>query len=63
MIAFLALPILVLMSSEQLPVLDLMVPIYLKDFTLVIVSPSTSIGTYAFSFVQFVHFSSDLGCI
>ena len=49
MVAFLALPILALMSSEQLPVLVLMAPRYLKEFTLSIVSPSTSIDTFAFS--------------
>ena len=51
MVAFLALPILALMSSEQLPVLVLMVPRYLKEFTLAIVSPSTSIPLVWF----FVH--------
>ena len=49
MVAFLALPILALMSSEQLPVLVLMAPRYLKAFTLSIVSPSTSIDTLACS--------------
>ena len=49
MVAFLALPILSLMSSEQLPVLVLMVPRYLKEFTLAIVSPSMSIDTFALS--------------
>ena len=46
MVAFWALPILALMSSEQLPVLVLMVPRYLKEFTLAIVSPSMSIDTF-----------------
>ena len=50
MVAFLALPILALMSSEQLPMLVLMAPRYLKEFTLSIVSPSTSIDTFAFSY-------------
>ena len=49
MMAFLALPILALTSSEQLPVLVLMAPNYLKEFTLSIVSPSTSICTFVFS--------------
>ena len=49
MVAFLALPILALMSSEQLPVLVLMALRYVKEFTLAIVSPSTSIDTFAFS--------------
>ena len=49
MVAFLALPILALMSSEQLPVLVLMAQRYLNEFTLAIVSPSTSIDTFAFS--------------
>ena len=49
MVAFLALPILVLMSSEQLPVFVLMAPRYLKEFTLAIVYPSTSLDTFAFS--------------
>ena len=49
MVAFLALPILALTSSEQLPVLVLMAPRYLKEFTLSIVSPSTSIDTFVFS--------------
>ena len=49
MVAFLALPILALMSSEQLPVLVLMAPKHLREFTLSIVSPSTSIYTLAFS--------------
>ena len=40
MVAFLALPILALMSSEQLPVLVLMAPIYLKEFTLAISAQS-----------------------
>ena len=47
MVAFLAL--LALMSSEQLPVFVLMAPRYLNEFTLSIVSPSTSIDTFAFS--------------
>ena len=47
MIALLALPNLALMSSEQLLVLVLMAPKYLKEFTLAIVSPSTSIDTFA----------------
>ena len=47
MVAFLALPVLALMSSEQLPVLFLMVPRYLNEFTLAIVSPSMSIDTFA----------------
>ena len=46
MVAFLALPIL---ASEHLPVLVLMAPSYLKEFTSAIVSPSTSIDTFAFS--------------
>ena len=49
MVAFLGLPILALMSSEQLNMFVLMAPIYLKEFTLAIVSPSTSIYTFAFS--------------
>ena len=49
MVAFLALPILALMSSEQLPVLVLIVPRYLKEFTLAIVYPSMSIDTFALS--------------
>ena len=49
MVAFLALPILALMSSELLLVLVLMTPRYLKEFTLDIVSPSTSIDTFACS--------------
>ena len=50
MVAFLALPILALVSSEQLPVLVLMVPRYLKEFTLTIVYPSMSIDTFALSY-------------
>ena len=49
MVAFLALPILALMSSEQLPVLVLMAPKHLREFTLSIVYPSTAIHTLAFS--------------
>ena len=56
MVAFLALPILALMSSEQLPVLVLMAPRYLKAFTLSIVSPSTSIDTLAFSYPTTISF-------
>ena len=55
MVAFLALPILALMSSEQLPVLVLMVPRYLKEFTLAIVSPSMSIDTFALSSPTIYH--------
>ena len=39
-VASLTLPILALLSSEQLTVLVLMAPRYLKEFTLAIVSPS-----------------------
>ena len=49
MVAFLALLMLALMSSEQLPVLLLMAPRYLKESILAIVYPSTSIDTFAFS--------------
>ena len=58
MMAFLALPILALTSSEQLPVLVLMAPRYLKVFTLAVVSTSTSIDTFAFSSPTTISFFS-----
>ena len=48
LMAFLAVPILAVMSSE-LPVLVLMAPRYLKELTLAIVSSSMSIDIFAFS--------------
>ena len=41
MVAFLALPILALITSDLLLVLVVVTPVYLKEFTLDIVSPST----------------------
>ena len=58
MVAFLTIPILAVMSSEQLPVLVLMAPIYLKEFTLAILAQSG--GTFAMKYHSRISKSSNI---